>query len=350
MSAPPSGIRVLPGVRVLRLGSWSFRVPRRPARTAALLAVLIVAVVLVSLCVGTILLSPADLLGTLTGDASAATIRSVWGRRMPRALTALLVGASLGMSGAVFQSLSRNPLGSPDIIGFTSGAATGAVAHIVLFGGGMWGTAVSAVVGGLVTAAVVYLLARRDGVSGGIRLVLVGIGIGAGASALTSLLMVRAALDDATLAQLWSSGSLTGRGWPHVWTMLAALVVLVPLLAVLVRDVSFLEMGDEAAQGIGVHAERVRFLAMFLAVVAAAVAVAAAGPIAFVAFAAPHIARRIAPATGVQLGVSALVGALVLLLADLLAENLDVGLRTPVGLVTSLLGGLYLLWLLARRI
>lgn len=341
---------LLPDSRILRVGSWSFRLNRRSMRTAAILLAAILAAMVAALCAGTILLTPADLLGTLTGDASAATVRSVWGRRMPRALTALLVGASLGMSGAVFQSLSRNPLGSPDIIGFTSGAATGAVAQIILFGGGVWETAIAAVAGGLVTAAIVYLLARRDGISGGIRLVLVGIGVGAGVSALTSLLMVRAELADAQLAQLWSSGSLTGRGWPHVWALVIVLAVLVPLLVACLRHVSYLEMGDDAAQAIGVSAERSRFLAMVLAVIAAAVAVAAAGPIAFIAFAAPQIARRISPATGVQLGVSALVGGLLLLLADLLAENLDVGLRTPVGLVTSLLGGLYLLWLLARRI
>jgi iron complex transport system permease protein len=269
---------------------------------------------------------------------------------MPRALTALLVGASLAMSGAVFQSLSRNPLGSPDIIGFTTGAATAAVAQIVLLGGGVLATAAAAVLGGMATALLVYVLARRDGVSGGIRLVLVGIGIGAGMSALTSLLMVRADINDATVAQLWSSGSLTGRGWPHAWALLVVLVVLVPLLVACVRSVSFLEMGDDAAQALGVRVEQRRFLSMILAVIAAAVAVAAAGPIAFIAFAAPQIARRIAPATGVQLGVSAFVGGLLLLLADLAASNLEIGLRTPVGLVTSLLGGVYLLWLLARRI
>lgn len=341
---------LLPAERVIRVGGWSFRQNRRAARVASVLGGVIVLAVLVSLCAGTIPVSPADLLGTLTGDASASTVRSVWGRRMPRALTALLVGAGLAMSGAVFQSLSRNPLGSPDIIGFTTGAATGAVAQIVLFGGGVLETAVAAVAGGLATAVVVYVLARRDGVSGGIRLVLVGIGVGAGMSALSALLLVRADINDATVAQVWSSGSLTGRGWPHALILLVVLGVLTPLLAGIGRGVGFIEMGDDAAQGLGVSVERRRLVALILAVIAAAVAVAAAGPIAFVAFAAPQIARRIAPSPGVQLGLSALTGALLLLLADLLASHLDVGLRTPVGLVTSLLGGVYLLSLLARRI
>ncbi|GGM43289.1 FecCD family ABC transporter permease [Microbacterium saperdae] len=341
---------LLSAVRVLRIGGWSLRVDDRAARTAGVLTVVILIMVAVSLCAGTIPVSPADLVGTLTGDASASTVRSVWGRRMPRALTALLVGAALAMSGAVFQSLSRNPLGSPDIIGFTTGAATGAVAQIVLFGGGVLETALAAVAGGLVTAVVVYLLARRDGVSGGIRLVLVGIGVGATMSALSALLLVRADINDATLAQVWSSGSLTGRGWPHAISLIAALAVLTPMLMACARSIAFIEMGDDTAQALGVSVERRRLQALILAVIAAAIAVAAAGPIAFVAFAAPQIARRIAPAPGVQLGVSALTGALLLLLADLLAAHLDIGLRTPVGLVTSLLGGMYLLSLLARRI
>nr|WP_307299367.1 iron chelate uptake ABC transporter family permease subunit [Microbacterium natoriense] len=303
-----------------------------------------------SLCIGTIMLSPGDLIDTVIGDVFPATVRSVWARRMPRALTALLVGAGLAMSGAIFQSLSRNPLGSPDIIGFTTGAATGAVAQIILFHGGVLETSIAAMAGGLVTASLVYVLARRDGISGGVRLVLVGMGVGAAMGAITALLMVRADINDATVAQLWSAGSLTGRGWPHVTILLFVLLLLVPMLISCARTVSFLEMGDDAARSLGVSAERNRVVALILGVAAAAVAVAAAGPIAFVAFAAPQIARRLAPAPGVQLGVSALTGSLLLLLADLLAQNLEIGLRTPVGLVTSLLGGLYLLCLLARRI
>lgn len=240
------------------------------------------------------------------------------------------------------------PAGLPDIIGFTTGAATAAVAQIVVFGGGVGPTAAAAVGGGLVTAFIVYLLARRDGISGGIRLVLVG--IGSALSAVTSLLIVRADLSDATQAQLWTSGSLTGRGWPHFWALATAFVVLVPLLAVAARRVTLMEMGDDLAQGVGVRVERWRFVSMLLAVMVAAAAVAAAGPIAFIAFAAPQIARRLVPAARTQLGLAALVGATLLLGADLLAENLDIGLRTPVGLVTSLLGGIYLLVLLARRI
>lgn len=306
--------------------------------------------VVAALVVGRSTSSPADLLAVFTGDASPSVTRSVLGRRLPRALTATAVGACLAISGAVFVSLSRNPLGSPDILGFTSGAATAAVVAIVLFGGGVVVTAVAALVGGLATALLVYVLARRDGASRGPRLVLVGIGVGAIFSAVTSLLVVRADLDTAAAANLWTAGSLVARGWPHVIALTVAMGVLLPALVPLVRQVSLMEMGDETAHGVGIRTEPVRLAAMVLAVALAAVATAAAGPIAFVAFAAPHLAAGLAPVAGIQLWLSAAVGAVLLNAADLLSQHVDFGMRAPVGSITSVLGGLYLLWLLARRL
>lgn len=340
----------VPSGRVVRVGPLSLRVRPRVLLVGALLLLVLLAIITASLLIGSQRLGFSDLAAVVTGEARPSLTRSVLGRRLPRALTAALVGALLGMSGAAFQSLSRNPLGSPDIIGFTSGAATAAVFQIVVLGGGMIATAIAAVLGGIVTALIVYLLARRDGITGGLRLVLVGIGVGAVVSAISALLIARADIDDALLAQLWSSGSLTGRGWPHVWATLAALAVVGPVLLRLGRDLALIEMGDDSAHGVGVQVERTRFFAVIVAVAAAAAATAATGPIAFIAFAAGQIARRLAPVPGVLLGLSALIGAALLAGADLLSQNLDVGLRTPVGLVTSVLGGLYLLWLLARRI
>ncbi len=340
---------LLPG-SVLRAGPLSVRIRPGQRRGVLIGGALLVVLVAAALVVGRSTSSAADMLAVFTGDGSPAMTRSILGRRLPRALTATAVGARLAISGAVFVSLSRNPLGSPDILGFTSGAATAAVAAIVLFGGGVLVTAVAALGGGLATALLVYALARRDGASGGTRLVLVGIGVGAIFSAVTSLLMVRADLDTAAAANLWTAGSLAARGWPHVIAQAVAMGALLPALVPLVRQVSLMEMGDETAHGVGIRTEPVRLAAMVLAVALAAVATAAAGPIAFVAFAAPHIAAGLAPVAGIQLWVSAVVGAVLLNAADLLSQHLDFGLRAPVGLITSVLGGLYLLYLLARRI
>ncbi len=335
--------------RTARLGPWSVRLaPRALAVGAAALLVLAV-IAVVTLGTGRLGLSPAEAWSAIWGRGDASAVRSVQGRRLPRLVTAMGVGGALGVSGAVFQSLARNALASPDVIGFTTGAATGAVVQILFAGGGVLETALAAVGGGLVTAFVVYGLARKDGVTGGLRLVLVGIGVGAVLGAVTDFLMVRAEVADAALAQLWSAGSLTGRGWPHALAVLTAVAVLLPMIAGVARRVTLMEMGDDVAASLGVRVERYRLAAAALGVLLVAGAVAAAGPISFVALAAPQIARRLARGSGVLVMTSFLVGAALLAGADLLAQTVEIGLRTPVGLVTSLLGGLYLVWLLGRR-
>lgn len=341
--------RSITGSYVCSVGPLSFRVrPRSLAVGLVVLAGLLVLSV-VTLMMGTLQLSAAEVVGALLGQGEPQAIRTVFGRRLPRLITALCVGAALAIAGAIFQSVSRNPLGSPDIIGFTSGAAAGAIIQITAFGGGLLPTALGATAGGVVTAAAVYGLARRDGVTGGLRLVLVGIGVGAVASAITTLMVVRSDIDDATAAQSWLAGTLLARGWPHALSIAAILAALALPLLVVAGRLRLLELGDELASGVGVRVERARLLAVLLGVVLTSVAVAATGPIAFIALAAPQIAARLTHRSSVQLVAAALVGAALLVMADLISQGLDIGLRTPVGTVTALLGGVYLVWLLARR-
>ncbi|MFJ2621059.1 FecCD family ABC transporter permease [Glutamicibacter sp. NPDC087344] len=341
---------LLTGERVLRVGTRSVRLHRRILLLGTALAGLLLALIAASLMFGGIRMDFGALLEVFAGRGSDSAQRSVLGRRLPRVLTAAGVGMLLGASGALFQSLTRNPLGSPDVIGLTSGAAAGAVAQIVLFGGGVLPTALAAVAGGVFSALLVYLLSLRDAVTGGLRLILVGIGVGALATAATSLILLRANTQDATLATLWTAGSLTGRGWPHAVAVGVAVLALLPLLSVMGRGATLGEMGDDTALALGLPIERLRMLSVLLAVTAAAAATAATGPIAFIAFASPQIIRRLAPRPETQIWLSALGGAVLLCAADLLAQSLSLPVRTPVGLVTSVLGGLYLLWLLARRI
>lgn len=152
-----------------------------------------------------------------SGPPATSGEQLILGFRLPRVLTGLFVGAALGVSGAVFQSLSRNPLGSPDLIGFTTGAASGALLHIILYGPSVIGAAGGAALGGLLTAAMVWLLAYRRGGMSARRLVLVGIGVGAMLHAVNGLLLVKGDLDHALLANLWLSGSLNARTWTHAW-------------------------------------------------------------------------------------------------------------------------------------
>ncbi|HEX6388718.1 MAG TPA: iron chelate uptake ABC transporter family permease subunit [Solirubrobacteraceae bacterium] len=321
--------------------------PRTVAVSGVLLAVSFLLLVL-SVGTGEYEIPPGDVVATLFGGGDSGTQFVIETLRLPRALTGLLVGAALGASGAIFQSITRNPLGSPDVIGFVQGASAGAVLEIIAFGGGTFAIAAGAIVGGTVTALVVYLLAMRDGVQG-YRLVLIGIAIGMMLIAVTDYLLTRSTLEEAQSAQVWLTGSLNGRGWEHVRPAAAALLAVLPLVVLLSRPLRTLELGDDAARALGVGVERTRGALMFAAVALAAVATASAGPVVFVALAAPQIARRLTRASGPGVGSAALLGAVLLLAADYASQRVFGGIQVPVGVLTGVLGGLYLIWLLTRE-
>ncbi|MDG4797783.1 iron chelate uptake ABC transporter family permease subunit [Micromonospora sp. WMMD1082] len=291
-------------------------------------------------------MSPADVLRTLTGGGSPAEEFIVTELRLPRLVTGLAVGTALGLAGAVFQSLVRNPLGSPDMLGFTQGAATGALV-VVAVGGSSAALAGSAALGGIVTGLLIYLVAWRRGVHG-YRLVLVGIGMSAILTGVNGYLMTRVPLMSASRAMLWLTGSLDGRGWSDAAPLLAALAVLVPVLLACGPALRMTELGDDAASGLGVHVQRLRMLLLAGAVLLVALSAAAVGPVPFVALTAPHLARRLTRAPGVNLLPAAAMGALITVAADQVALRALPG-QLPVGVVTGVIGGGYLVWLLATE-
>ncbi|MFT3874881.1 MAG: iron chelate uptake ABC transporter family permease subunit [Propioniciclava sp.] len=322
--------------------------PRLLIVTAALLA-LVLLLGVVSMQVGTVRLSFGEVWATLAGAAAEPRhTQVVWGIRFPRVVTAIFCGAALGVSGAVFQSVSRNALGSPDVIGFTTGAATGAIAQIVLFQAGALQIAIGAVAGGLGTAALVYLLSVKGGVTGGYRLILVGIGVGAVLGALNGLMLVLGNLDNAIAANLWLAGSLSARNWAHAVPVMVGTLALIPAVALLARRASLMEMGDDLAQQLGVRVERTRVWMMILAVLLAGLAVGAAGPIAFVALAAPQLVMRMTRSRAVPVVSAAAMGACLLVAADLLSQVLPFTATLPIGRMTGIIGGIYLIWLLTR--
>jgi iron complex transport system permease protein len=326
----------------------SLVVRRRAALVGLALWAGLVAVSAIALSTGAYHVPIPDVVRTLAGHGTAAQAFIVQTLRLPRLVAALLVGAALAVGGALFQSLSRNPLGSPDIVGFDTGAATGALLVILAWHGSAPQIAAGAVVGGVSTALAVYLLAIKRGVQG-YRLILIGIGIAAMLAALNDFLLTRARIQDAQTAALWLTGSLTGRGWAQVRPVALALLVLLPAALWLGRGLRLLEMGDDAARALGVAAERTRLAAVVAAVGLTAVATAAAGPIGFIALAAPQVARRLTRVPGPNVPVSALTGALLLALADLAARQLVPGTELPVGIMTAAIGGLYLAWILAAQ-
>lgn len=267
--------------------------------------------------------------------------------RLPRVGLAFLLGGALGLSGAIFQSLTRNPLGSPDIIGFTAGSYSGALVAILVLSGGYYETAAGALIGGILTALSIYLLAYRRGVQG-FRLIIVGIGISAMLSALNAWMIREADLQVAMSAAIWGAGSLNGLGIEQLLPVILVLALIVPPTLLLSRPLRQLEMGDDAARATGVNAIGVRLMLMVLGVALTATVTAAAGPIAFIALVAPQIARRLTRSAGVALLPSALMGALLLVSADWAAQH-AFAIQLPVGVMTVSIGGLYFLWLLVRE-
>ncbi|MFI6901595.1 FecCD family ABC transporter permease [Nonomuraea sp. NPDC050394] len=305
------------------------------------------AVVLWSLTTGDLRLGVDQVVAALTGGEDRVTRTVVLTWRLPRAVAAVVFGAGLGVAGAVFQSLTGNPLAGPDVIGFSSGAYTGALIVIIGVGGGYLDVAAGALAGGLATAVVVYLLAFRRGVQG-FRLIVVGIGVSALLTAANTWMLLRAQLETAIAAAVWGAGTLNGIGWDRVAPACLATLSLLVVLRLFQPALRVLEMGTDTARALGVRVEAGRLVILLTAVVITAAVTAAAGPIAFIALAAPQIARRLTRGPGVTLTASALAGALLLAMADHAAQHLMPRVL-PVGVVTVIAGGGYLVWLLIHE-
>jgi iron complex transport system permease protein len=295
---------------------------------------------------GSLALSPSQVLAALLGEAPRGIELVVTQWRLPRVALALLIGAALGLSGALFQSLLRNPLGSPDIMGFNTGAYSGVLVALVLFQASILWSTTAALIGGLLSAALVYALTWRGSGVDTLRLIIVGIGVRALLMALNTWLIVHASLEAAFSAGLWSAGSLNGLTWGKAWPAVVFILLAGAASLALSRRLFLLEMGDDTACALGVPVERTRLSLLGLGVVLTAAGTAVAGPISFIALAAPQIARRLTGTQRLALPAAALTGAVLLLGADLLAQRLFLPYVLPVGLVTVSLGGLYLIGLL----
>ncbi|QRM56129.1 iron chelate uptake ABC transporter family permease subunit [Sinorhizobium sp. BG8] len=335
---------------VLRLpvADISARIDIRSFLAGAFLLVLIAAVGAVALASGSLSIPVDDVFGALLGGSDERIRMVVVEWRLPRVLLSILLGMALGTSGAIFQSLTGNPLGSPDIIGFSAGSHTGALVVMLLFAGGYYETAAGAIAGGIVAAIAVYLLAWRGGIHG-FRLIVTGIGVSAMLGAANLWMIRQADLQIALGAAFWAAGSLNGLGLDQLRPVAATLLILLPVTIPLGRKMRQLELGDALARASGVDADRTRIALMFVGVALTATATAAAGPIAFIALAAPQIARRLTGAAGVTLLSSALTGALLLAAADWAALH-AFGVQLPVGIMTVSIGGIYFLWLLLREV
>lgn len=338
-----------PGVR---LGTVSFVWRPWNVLITVLLAAATFLLFCLSIGIGDFPIGLNQVIATLLGRGEQVDEFVIMDLRMPRALAGLVVGIALGVSGAITQSVARNPLASPDILGITGGASAVAVFLVTVSGGtaaavvNAVGLSAAALAGGLGTGLLVYFLAWRRGIDG-FRLILIGISVSAVMEAITTWLLATADIRDVARAQAWLVGSLDGRSWDEVRVALWGTLVLL----VVVGGVSFqfkpLHLGDDVAAGLGVRYTRVRAVLLLCAVLLAGVAVSAAGPVPFVALVAPQVAMRLVRCPTPPIVASGVVGALLLIGADLVARTaLPIGL--PVGVVTAAIGGPFLVYLLVR--
>ncbi|WUQ18629.1 iron ABC transporter permease [Streptomyces sp. NBC_00236] len=339
----------VPGVRV---GRMSFVWRPWLVLVTLLLAAATFLVFCLSISVGDFPIGLSRVIATLFGRGEQVDEFVVMDLRMPRALAGLVVGVALGVSGAITQSVARNPLASPDVLGITGGAGMVAVFLVTVSGGtaaavvSSVGLSAAALTGGLGAGLLVYFLAWRRGIDG-FRLILIGISVSAMTEAVSTWLLVSADIRDVARAQAWLVGSLDNRSWDEVRVALWCSLALMAVVACVAFQFKPMHLGDEVAAGLGVRYTRVRAVLLLCAVLLAAVAVSAAGPVPFVALVAPQVAMRLARCPTPPMVASGLTGALLLTGSDLVARSvLPIGL--PVGVVTAAIGGPFLVYLLVR--
>ncbi|MCY7732611.1 iron ABC transporter permease [Bacillus safensis] len=326
---------------------------RALAVTVALIC-LSAAVVLYSLNTGTLKLSPVMVVKTLFGFGDFQSETVLFDYRLPRIVVTMLAGIGLGIAGGILQSLSRNPLADPGIIGLNAGAAFGLIVFVTYFhaleGNPSLLIPLFTFGGGLLAAAVIVLLAydRHEGLVP-IRLILVGIAVAAGFSALTLYLSLKLDEDTYTFASRWLVGNVWGRDWIHVLALLPWIVCLVPLTLMQSNTLNALTLGDAVASSVGVRVQRKRLLLLTLAVGLASASVSMTGGIGFIGLVAPHLARRLVGSLHQYfLPVSALLGLLILVSADTIGRSIFAPNAIPAGVVVAFIGAPYFLYLLSK--
>ena len=343
-AARAQGAAPAPTAELIAAGRRARR--RRHATASIVLGIVLFAIAAAALMLGNTFYTPGEVIRVILGETVPGASFTVGELRLPRTVLAILAGFAFGIAGVAFQTLLRNPLASPDIIGITEGASAAAVVGIVILGLGGPLVSVLAVGGALITAIAIYLLSNKGGFSG-IRLILIGIGVGAMLQSIVSYVLSRAAQWDIQTAMRWLTGSLNNAGWNDIAPLAIASLVILPFLFTQARALGMLQLGDDSASGLGIRVSATRLTFIIGAVALLAFATAATGPIAFVAFMSGPIAARLTGPGANLLLPSALVGAVLVLGGDLIGQ-FALGARYPVGVVTGVLGAPYLIYLLIR--
>ncbi|WP_165243379.1 FecCD family ABC transporter permease [Corynebacterium lizhenjunii] len=331
------------GQLLLRARGYSLLLNRRSLVVSLALMTVCLVLMFAAIGVGGSSLSYADAWAVLTGHGTASQRLVIVEWRLPRILLAVIIGAALAVAGAIFQTITRNPLGSPDIIGFTMGAQAGVLVAIVLLGSSLAVVSFAALLGGIACGAVIFVVSFKGGF-GGLRLILAGIAISAMVGSFNRWLIVKADSDTAYAALKAVTGTLAAAEWQVTSFALVATLVVLGLITACARDLRNLELGQDLAAGLGTHTQRAQAALVLLGTALVAIATTAAGPIGFIALVAPHLARMMSQSSRAPLVASGLSGAVLLLAADIASQALLESM--PVGVVTAAVGGVYFMGLL----
>jgi len=331
---------------LLQTAGISLLVNRRGVAAGLTLLLMAVAVCVASLSVGTPTLAPFDVLSAMLGAGDPFNVFMLQELRLPRLVAGLLSGAALGVGGCLLQTLARNRLATPGIIGIDDGATAFAVASIVAIPTSL-APPMLALLGAATAAALAFGLG--GGGSRGYRFIVVGIAVGALFGALTNFMLARTSIDAANLAYPWTVGSLNARSSSTVMVLAGCLLLCLPLAKALARQLQLLRFSDAIASGLGVHVRRTRLAILVVTVLLTATAVAVAGPVGLISLVAPEVARHLTGHRGVPVINSALAGALLMTAADLVGRTAFAPVEIPVGVITAIVGGPYLLWILLRE-
>ena len=329
-------------LNIVQLGFHKRRV--RFITVTVILAVITAILCSIMLYLGNTKYSPEIIIRVLLGEEIKGATFAIETIRLPRMLAGLLAGMAFGMAGNTFQTMLRNPLASPDIIGVTSGSSVAAVFCILVLNVSGAVVSISAVVSGLSVAFLIYMLSRGGSFSGG-RLILIGIGIQAMLNAAISYLLLRANQYDVPAAIRWLNGSLNGMQMKNIPGLFMVVLIFGCLLVLLSKMLKILELGEQSAITLGLRTDISRLLLVLSAVFLIAYATAVTGPIAFVAFLSGPIASKLAGSSNTV--TAGLTGAVLVLLADIIGQY-AFDIRFPVGIITGILGAPYLIYLLIR--
>lgn len=321
-------------------------------------AFFLLAAMLISLIWGTYSISVKDVFNTLFGQGSKLQNTTIFQLRLPRICIALFVGIALSTAGCVLQSVTRNPLAEPGMIGINAGAALAVVLFIsikstayysALSAATVFMIPVFALAGSLLSSLLIYFLAYKKGISPN-RLILTGIGVNAGINAFITLYQLNMSKGDYNQALTWISGSLWGSSWIYFIFLAPAVLLLTMIVLYKSRTLDVYALGEETASGLGVSVQRESRILLLLAVALSALATSVAGNIAFLGLLGPHIAKKLVGAAHKrQIITGAMISAALIIAADSISRNLFSPLEVPVGITLSIVGVPYFIYLMLKE-